>query len=124
MSQHTDITKLIVSKAIKSNCKNMKKQYTQRGFVYYEFNDFGGNLCNIQKSSSVEDCIWVGSKNIGMKGFVPGGLPESWRDITDAQIKEKMGVQDIVANNRMHLNREQVVQLLPILQKFVDTGEI
>lgn len=72
----------------------------------------------------MEDCIWFGSKNIGIQGFVPCGIPESWRDITDDQIKEKFGVQDIVANNRMHLNREQVAQLLPILQKFVDTGEI
>jgi hypothetical protein len=38
--------------------------------------------------------------------------------------KYDFGVQSIIANNRMHLNRKQVVQLLPILQKFVDTGEI
>ena len=103
----------------------MTPKHTPRGFCYYEFTDLGGNLCNIQKSSSaMEDCIWFGSKNIGIQGFVPCGIPESWRDITDDQIKEKFGVQDIVANNRMHLNREQVAQLLPILQKFVDTGEI
>lgn len=28
------------------------------------------------------------------------------------------------ANSRMHLNREQIAELLPILQKFVETGEI
>lgn len=103
----------------------MTPKYTPRGFCYYEFTDGGNNVCNIQKSSSaMEDCIWLGSQKIGLKGFVPYGIPESWRDITDDQIKEKFGVQDIVANNRMHLNREQVAQLLPILQKFVDTGEI
>ena len=100
----------------------MQLQHTGRGFAYYEFTEVNGESCNIQKSSSaMEDCIWLGSKNIGLKGFVPY---VGWSDVTEDQIREKFGFQDIVANNRMHLNREQVKALLPILQKFVDTGEI
>jgi hypothetical protein len=102
----------------------MELKHTGRGFAYYEFTEVNGDVCNIQKSSStMQDCIWLGSKNIGLKGFIPHGNP-SWRDVTDDQIKEKFGFQDIIANNRMHLSREQVAALLPILQKFVDTGEI
>ena len=102
----------------------MELKHTNRGFAYYEFTEVNGELCNIQKSSSaMQDCIWLGSKNIGLSGFIPHGNP-SWRDVTDDQIKEKFGFQDIIANNRMHLSREQVAALLPILQKFVDTGEI
>ena len=102
----------------------MNKKQTPRGFAYYEFTEANGDACNIQKSSSaIQDCIWLGSKNIGLKGFIPYGKP-SWRDVTDDQIKEKFGFQDIIANNRMHLSREQVADILPILQKFVDTGEI
>ncbi len=102
----------------------MKLQYSSRGFAYYEFTEVNGDVCNIQKSSiAMEDCIWLGSKTIGLKGFIPYGNP-SWRDVTEDQIREKFGFQDIIANNRMHLNREQVAALLPILQKFVDTGEI
>lgn len=102
----------------------MEKQHTQRGFAYYEFTEVNGEKCNIQKSSSaMEDCIWLGSKEIGLKGFVPYGNP-SWRDVSENQIKQAFGFQDIIANNRMHLSRKQVAELLPILQKFVDTGEI
>lgn len=37
----------------------------------------------------------------------------------------KYPIPDCVSiNTRMHLNREQVKELLPILQKFVDTGDI
>ena len=102
----------------------MKPQHTGRGFAYYEFTEVNGEVCNIQKSSSaMQDCIWLGNKNIGLKGFIPHGNP-SWRDVTEDQIKEKFGFQYIIANNRMHLSREQVAALIPILQKFVDTGEI
>lgn len=100
----------------------MELKHTARGFALYEFTEVNGEHCNIQKSSSaMEDCIWLGSKNIGLKGFVPY---VGWSDVTEDQIREKFGFQYIIANNRMHLNREQVKALLPILQKFVDTGEI
>ena len=29
-----------------------------------------------------------------------------------------------VNDNRMHLNKEQVIELIPILKKFADTGEL
>jgi len=32
--------------------------------------------------------------------------------------------EDVFLTTRMHLTREQVKMLIPILQKFVDTGEI
>ena len=98
----------------------MEIKYTDRGFAYCEFVDSYGSPCNIQESSNGTN-IWLGSKNIGLKGFVPY---VGWSDVTEDQIKEKFGFQSIIANNRMHLNREQVAALLPILQRFVDTGEI
>jgi hypothetical protein len=30
----------------------------------------------------------------------------------------------LAVDSRMHLNRKQVAELLPILQKFVETGEL
>jgi len=102
----------------------MNKTQTSRGFTYYKFTDVGGDVCTIQKSSSaMQDCIWLGSKEIGLYGFIPNGNP-SWRDVSEDQIKEKFGFQNVIANNRMHLSRDQVAEILPILQKFVDTGEI
>jgi len=102
----------------------MEVKQTSRGFYYYEFTAADGEKCNIQKSSSaMDDYIWFGYEKIGLKGFIPFGDP-AWRDVTEQQIKEKFGFENIIANNRMHLSREQVKNLLPILQKFVDTGEI
>ena len=101
----------------------MKKTKTQRGFSLVEFKDENGIECNIQKSSlATKDCIWFGAKNIGLKEFVAHRQPEAWvnRDEVDICSME----HHFVANNRMHLSKTQVKKLIPILQKFVETGEI
>ncbi len=99
----------------------MKK--TQRGFSYQEFKDTRGNKCSIQKSSiATEDRIWLGSNELGLEGFYPN-THEPWRPLTEMEIKIKFGCIDIVDNCRMELNRKQVARLIPLLQKFVDTGD-
>ena len=98
---------------------------TERGFAYNEFTDRYGAKCSIQKSSlATEDAIWFGindpdpqimasqAKQFGVKtnettGWVPYPIPE-----------------EVSINTRMHLTQKQVKKLLPILQKFVETGEI
>lgn len=67
----------------------MKVSKTERGFSISEFKDSYGEDCSLQKSSSVEDKIWLG-----------------------------------VNGARMHLNREQVKNLLPYLKRFVKTGDL
>lgn len=103
----------------------METQHTERGFAYIEFHD-GHNKCSLQKSSSVDDSIWFGSDDIELKHFVPYRQPDSWQDV---DIEELLGItpennQLVTANNRMHLSRELVKELLSILQHFVDTGEL
>ena len=95
----------------------MEQKTTARGFAYYEFTDDYGAKCNIQRSSAGTR-IWLGCAKIGLKVGYP------WRDVSDEEIKEKFNCQEFVADNRMHLNVEQVKMLIPILQKFVETGEI
>ena len=103
----------------------MKKQKTSRGFAYYKFIESNGNICSIQKSSAAEqDLIWLGCDKLDIQGFTPYGQPESWASITEEQINEKFGTKHINGNNRMHLSQETVSKLIPILQKFVDTGNI
>lgn len=103
----------------------MKKQKTSRGFAFYQFTEANGNVCSIQKSSAAEhDFIWLGCDKLDIQGFTPYGQPESWASITEDQINEKFGTKYINGNNRMHLSRETVAELIPILQKFVDTGNI
>ncbi len=93
---------------------------TLRGFSLYEFVD-GNNThteCSIQKSSvATQDMIWLGCNEIGLKKFTPG---KGWEDIDLCEDNEVI----YQANTRMHLTQEQVKELLPLLQKFVDTGEL
>jgi hypothetical protein len=103
----------------------MKIQATERGFPIAEFTDLYGAKCSIQKSSLADDqCIWLGlsevkasvmakhAHRVGIDsevvvGWIPFPIP------AEVQIP-----------TRMHLNRQQVAELLPLLQRFVETGEI
>ncbi len=103
----------------------MEKSKTTRGFDIIKFKDWYGENCSIQKSSLFgEDCIWFGimdanpqimaskAKMFGVEtnettGWVPYPVPE-----------------EVLITTRMHLNRKQVLELLPILEKFAYTGEI
>lgn len=100
----------------------MKIKTTQRGFAIGKFKDERGTECSIQKSSSAEkECIWLGAKKIGLKEFVAYGNP-AWKDRDE--FDEHTMEHHFSANTRMHLTRNQVKKLIPILQKFVDTGDI
>ena len=103
----------------------METAHTCRGFAIITFKDRYDNACSLQKSSrATEDCIWLGVDDaapkvmaseaarfgIGTKettGWVPYPIPGG-----------------VSLSTRMHLSREQVADLLPHLQKFVDTGEL
>lgn len=93
----------------------MERTTTGRGFALLKFKDSNGVECNIQKSSAAEDdFIWLGAERIDAKVMVPGN---GWQPI---DINE----DDMIANNRMHLNRKAVWKLLPALIKFVITGRV
>ena len=95
-----------------------KTKKTDRGFKYIEFHDINGIRCNIQKSSmAIENGIWVGAEEIGLKHFKAG---QGWKDV-----KLKQDTDDhYVANNRMHLTQWQVQELLPVLVYFAEFGEL
>jgi hypothetical protein len=77
---------------------------TERGFIRGDFKDRYGAACSIQKNSlATEDAIWLGMQE-------------------GTHIKNLDGSVDCLA--RMHLTREQVAILLPILQHFVETGNL
>lgn len=96
-----------------------KKGTTNRGFDIIEFKDKHGTECSIQKSSlATEDAIWIGVDNAnpqimaskvreGGTGWIPYEIP-----------------QGVLLTTRMHLTREQVKELLPILTVFAETGEL
>ena len=70
---------------------------TERGFLRGEFCDRYNSKCSIQKSSLAnQDCIWLGC---------------------DCNSEGTPGM-------RMHLTRETVAELIPLLQRFIDTGDL
>lgn len=98
----------------------MKKTTTARGFGRIEFKDYGKVECSIQKSSlATDDAIWFGANKLGVQEFKAGA---GWIKRDDLEVSTME--HHFVGNNRMHLTREQVAELLPILQKFVETGDL
>ena len=95
----------------------MKKKKTKRGFSYFEFKDSNNVKCSIQKSSSVEEKIWLGADSIGLKKMVGLG---PFKDVNTSSVPN----QTFVANNRMHLNKKQVLKLIEVLNEFVKTGDL
>lgn len=92
---------------------------TKRGFARGEFDDLYGNKCSIQESSLAdEDAIWLGVDDANPKILASTLSPEltGW-------VKCPMP-EGVSFNTRMHLTREQVSELLPLLQRFVETGEL
>jgi len=76
----------------------IKKHTTERGFSRDEFADLYGQKCSLQDSSlATQAAIWLG---------------------VDVDLEGKE------VNNRMHLSQNMVRQLLPILQRFVETGSV
>lgn len=103
----------------------MIKSHTNRGFRHIEFEDRYDQKCSVQKSSlAFEDAIWLGIEDADPKIMATDarrlGIPT----------KETVGwipyhvPDEVLLSTRMHLTRDQVAELLPILQHFVDTGEL
>jgi hypothetical protein len=81
--------------------------FTARGFAVSEFTDFYGSKCSVQESSIVfPECIWLGTD-------VPHDIGRT------VPYPYRAGEQ-----TRMHLTRKMVKELIPLLQKFVETGRL
>ena len=100
--------------------KKLKIKKTNRGFEYVEFKDRYGESCSLQKSSlATEDAIWLGVDEPKLQMMASHGQEEGTGWIT-IPLHENVSIMP----SRMHLTREQVAKLLPILERFVETGEI
>lgn len=104
---------------------NLKFEHTNRGFPIVRFEDRYGAECSIQASSlAAEEAIWFGIDDAkpqimavhaaahGVEtaettGWVPYPVPEC-----------------VLLTTRMHLTRDQVTELMPVLQRFVTSGEV
>lgn len=98
---------------------------TNRGFSYTEFVDLYGSKCSIQKSSlATEDAIWFGCDDPDPKIIAVDAKKIGIESDQDTGWVKYPIPKEVLINTRMHLTRDQVKDILPILQKFVDTGEI
>lgn len=98
----------------------MKKEKTARGFDFREFHDANNVSCSIQKSSiATADLIWLGCDDANLQEFVANREPRWQKVVFPNSISHH-----VVATTRMHLTKAMVKKLLPILQKFVETGDI
>lgn len=84
----------------------MKHNITNRGFSIYDFLDRNGNHCSVQNSSLVDPSIWLGMDSDD-EGNPVGKEFEG----------KRLGA-------RMHLTREQVSELLPLLNHFATYGHL
>ena len=109
--------------------KKIKVTPNARGFNLGEFTDRYGMGCSIQKSSlASEDCIWLGiddaKPQIMSSDAIKLGLRKATFDENDNGWVKFEIPKELSLATRMHLTREQVKKLLPLLNKFVETGDI
>jgi hypothetical protein len=96
----------------------MDLKETNRGFSIAEFEDYYGHKCSLQRSSLIEpDCIWFGMSE-------PDLQEHGWHPTYTARCRPWSLPENVHAFSRMHLTRDQVAELLPYLQRFVETGEL
>ena len=99
---------------------------TSRGFGVVHFLDDYGKDCSIQISSDVEPHIWLGVHNPAPQimykdahrlGIVPSDAPTvGWYEIPLPE--------EAFIGSRMHLNREQALELGKILIKYAKKEKI
>jgi len=96
-----------------------------RGFEYLEFKDLYGTGCSLQKSSAaMYDAIWFGVDDANPL-ILASDVNQINPETGEMSGWVKYPVDDrVLFHTRMHLSREQVMQLLPILTKFAATGDL
>lgn len=103
----------------------MKNTTTLRGFSKIEFTDTYGAECSIQKSSlATEDRIWIGVNDADPKIMASNAAANGVKTTETTGWVPYPIPEDVLLNTRMHLNREQVSEMLPYLSEFVRTGRL
>jgi hypothetical protein len=92
----------------------MEIQKTDRGFRIVEFTDRNGHKCSLQESSAATQAsIWLGPDDAEPCVLVEG---KGWQPVEFPA--------DTQFTTRMHLNKQQVRELLPYLQHFALHGDL
>lgn len=108
-----------------NKCHLVSFDKTKRGFSLGKFKDLYGMPCTIQESSlATDDAIWLGVSDpkpriMASEAAEAGVETNQTTGWVDYPIPD-----NVLLSTRMHLNRKQVAALIPLLQHFVDTGEL
>lgn len=104
---------------------DMSHGETLRGFRLIEFRDRYGSSCSIQKSSlAAEDAIWFGVDDPEPK-ILASKTGQINPETGEVSGWVKYPLPDgVMMLTRMHLTRDQVAEILPILRVFAETGEL
>jgi hypothetical protein len=98
---------------------------TQRGFSKGSFTDYNSINCSIQESSlATDDCIWLGIDVPRLTVFEDTNMGSAKHSLVESKYIETDLPKNWSVDSRMHLTRQQVSDLLPLLQRFVDTGSL
>lgn len=91
----------------------VEKTETDRGFGLIKFVDRYNTECSLQDSSlATEPAIWLGVDNADPQIMKSG---EGWKPYPIPE--------EVLLKTRMHLTQAMVIQLLPYLKEFAETGK-
>ena len=98
---------------------------TCRGFNLITFKDRYGDTCQIQESSlASEPAIWFGVADACPK-VMASQAASLGVDTTETCGWVTYPIpEEVLLSTRMHLTVDQVKAILPILENFVETGEV
>lgn len=102
----------------------LKVVRTKRGFCVAKFEDHYGAKCSLQTSSlAFENAIWLGVNDPNPE-IMASHAPEEWCNgqttgWIDVPLPEKTHIR-----GRMHLTQEMVIEMLPLLEHFAQTGKL
>lgn len=112
----------------------MNVEKTDRGFEIVKFRDANDVKCSIQQSSAIgnrpEDFdnpgssfLWIGCNDANPQVMAIDAIRLGVKtDKTTGWVPYDNIPDDVLMTTRMHLNRDQVRELIPILQNWLDTG--
>lgn len=104
-----------------------KVSHTGRGFAISEFTDSYGVKFRIQKSSAAsDDYIWLGPSNgsISIQKPKESGYGFDWVALDKKALQESLNTTTVLFNDNLHLSRKDVRKILPLLERFVETGDL
>ena len=103
----------------------MKLERNERGFKFGDFKDRYGADCTLLKSSlATEDCIWLGIKKAKPMIMASDAIKLGIKTDETTGWIDYLLPEEVFISTTMHLTQEQVKNLLPILIKFAETGEL